>query len=69
MGKFKDLNEQIIAQICALKESGLKTKEIATQVGVSERSVRRWVAKFHQGGRGDIPSQVKRSGRPKKTSN
>lgn len=69
MGKFKDLNEQIIAQICALKESGLKTKEIAAQVGVSERSVRRWVAKFHQGGRGDIPSQVKRSGRPKKTSN
>ena len=68
MGKLANLSEQVIAQIIALKESGSKTSQIAKQVGVTTRSVRRWFARFKEGGGAELPAQKKSPGMPKKTS-
>ena len=56
MGKNTHLEQDTIAQIIALKESGMQTKYIVSQLGVSGRSVRRWVAKFNQRGGKDTPT-------------
>ena len=68
MGNSKQLSKETIAQIVALKQSGLETKEIVEQIGVSERSVRRWCAKFYRQGGVATPTHEKRHGRPVKTS-
>ena len=66
MGKNTHLPQDKIAQIITLKESGLQTKDIVAQLGVSERSVRRWVAKFNQQGTRDTPTHERRPGPSKK---
>lgn len=68
IGKNTHLAQDKIAQIIALKESGLQTKDIVAQLGVSERSVRRWVAKFNHQGSQDTPTHEKMPGPGKKTS-
>ena len=68
MGKNKQLTSEVIAQIVTLKQSGLQTKKIAEQIGISHRSVRRWVAKFDRNGGMDTPTHEKRLGRALKTS-
>ena len=69
MGKNTHLEQDTIAQIIALKESGMQTKYIVSQLGVSGHSVRRWVAKFNQRGSKDTPTNERRPGIKKKTSN
>ena len=61
-GKNSQLPQDKIAQIVALKESGLQTKDIAAQIGVSEQSVRWWVAKFFTGGGKDTFTHERRPG-------
>ena len=68
MGKARQLSSETIAQIIALKEAGKQTKEIADQLKVSDRGVRRYVARWREGGCNAIPTQKARSGRPRKTS-
>ena len=68
MGKNKLLSSDVIAQNIALRESGLQTKQVAEQIGVSHRSVRRWFSKFHENGGRDLPTHAKRLGRALKTS-
>ena len=68
MGKYKQLSQDTLAQIVALHKAGLQTKEIVKQTGVCERSVRKYVARFRQGGGKEIPTQEQRSGRPRKVS-
>ena len=67
MGKNKDFSSECIAQIIALKKSGIKTKEVAQQIGICERSVRRWVAKFNEQGGNNLPTHKKRPGKAKIT--
>ena len=68
MGNNKLLTTEVIAQIIALKESGLQTKQILEQIGASHRSVRRWVAKFSRNGGVELPKHEKPPGRVFKTS-
>ncbi|XP_045122668.1 uncharacterized protein LOC123511111 [Portunus trituberculatus] len=68
MGKNTYLAHDKIAQIIALKESGLQTKDIVAQLGVSERSVRRWVARFNQQASRDTPTHERRPGPSRNTS-
>ena len=68
MGKNKQLTQEKISQIIALKKSGKETNEIVSQLVVSERSVWRWVAKFHQLGGEKIPTHERRPGPKKKTN-
>ena len=68
MGKNSQLPQDKIALIVALKESGLQTKDIVAQLGVSERSVRRWVAKFYTSGKKDTSTHERRPERKKKTN-
>ena len=67
MGKSTHLEQDKITQIIALKESWMQTKDIVAQLGVSERSVCRWVAKFQQHGSQDTPTHVRRVLRSRKT--
>ncbi|KAK3884274.1 hypothetical protein Pcinc_011439 [Petrolisthes cinctipes] len=67
MGSDKDLSQVTIVQIIALKKSDHTTKELAEQVGVSERNVRRWVAKFYREGGLVTPTQKTRPGKKLKT--
>ena len=55
MGKYKQLSQDKLAKIVALHNAGLQTKDILQQLGVCERSVRKYVARFHQGGGKDTP--------------
>ena len=59
MGKNTHLEQDKITQIITLKEYGMQTKDIVAQLGVSERSVCRWVAKFQQHGSQDTPTRVR----------
>ena len=59
MAKNTHLAHDKIAQISALKESVLQTKDKVAQLGVSERSVRRWFAKFNQKVSQDTPTHEK----------
>ena len=68
MGKNTHITQETIAQIVALSVSGLQTKEIVSQIGVSARTVRRWVAKFHNRGGEDAPTHKRRPGPSKKTN-
>lgn len=69
MANSKDLGEQTIAMIIALKEGGKKTKEISEQVGVAKSTVRKWCARFRSDPDKQLPVTKPRSGRPRKTSN
>jgi len=66
MGKKKDLTSDQISSIVSLQKAKQSVKEIAENVGVSERSVRIWVAKFKRGGGIQTPAKKERPGMVKK---
>ncbi|XP_076059650.1 uncharacterized protein LOC143036287 [Oratosquilla oratoria] len=68
MGKARQLSFETIAQIIALKKVCKQTKEIADQLQISDRVVRRYVAKRREGECGAISTQKLRPGWPRKTS-
>ncbi|MPC40780.1 Transposable element Tcb1 transposase [Portunus trituberculatus] len=68
MGKCKDLTSDQISNIVTLHKQNHSTQEIAKTVGVSQRSVQRWVMKYKRGGRSETPTHKNKPGRPKKTS-
>lgn len=69
MAKNKDLSRETIGLIIGLKKAGHQTKEISEQIGVAKSTVRKWLARFRDGGCDSTPTQKKRPGRPRKTSN
>lgn len=68
MGKKKSLTPETVAHIIGLHKAGFQTKDIVSNVGVSERSVRNWVRSFKDGGGVELPSPKPRPGPSKKTS-
>ncbi|MPC76829.1 Transposable element Tc1 transposase [Portunus trituberculatus] len=68
MGSKRHYKREEVAQIIALKDAGLETKDIVNQTGISERTVRRWVARHREEGGPDVPFTKPRPGRPKKTN-
>lgn len=61
MGKNKLLSSEKIAQIIALHKANVQTKEIADVIGISERSVQRWVKSFKDGGSKEVPKHLPRT--------
>ena len=68
MGKYKQLPQKKLSNIVCLHNAGLQTQDIVQQLGVSGRSVRRYVARYYQEGGIKSPTQKPRSGRPRKAS-
>ena len=62
----KLLKDTQIAQIVALHKQGVLTGDIANSVGVSTRSVQRWIKRFKEGGGEEIPEHSQSTGRPRK---
>lgn len=68
MANRKDLVEQKIAMIIALKEGGKQTKEISEQLGVAKSTVRKWCARFRADPKKDLPEPLPHTGRRRKIS-
>ena len=68
MGKNKLLSSEQISQIIALHKVETETKEIANVIGISERSVQRWIKKFKEGGSSQTPTHAPRTHRRSKIS-
>ncbi|XP_076062432.1 uncharacterized protein LOC143037765 [Oratosquilla oratoria] len=68
MGKARKLSSETNAQVIDVKKAGKQTKEIVDQLKISDRVVRRYVARRREGECDSIPIQKERSGRPRKTS-
>ena len=64
----KPLDHDTRVRVIHCHELGLQTKEIVNQTGVSERSVRRLVAKFKASAGACVPTPAKSTGRPTKIS-
>ncbi|XP_070550966.1 uncharacterized protein [Ptychodera flava] len=65
MPKVRELPEYMKGQIEALHTQGVKNREIARQLGISEGSVRYNIRKLSQHG---TMANVQRSGRPRRTT-
>ena len=61
----KRSKEVVYSEIVLLHREGKETKHIVQKVGVSERTVRRVVAKFKAGGSSETPQAGTSSGRPR----
>ena len=57
IGKARQLSSETIAQITPLKKAGNQTMEIANQLQISDRVVRRYVARWREGGFDTNPTQ------------
>ncbi|KAK3872857.1 hypothetical protein Pcinc_022112 [Petrolisthes cinctipes] len=66
MGKKKDLTSDQISSIVSLHKAKQSVKEMAKIVGVSDRTVRNWVAKFKSSGGIQTPAKKKRPDMVKK---
>lgn len=65
MEKRKDLSEETIGQITALKKVGKQTKDIVAQIGVCVHSVHTWVAKACLTSATSLPTLKKRPNKAK----
>lgn len=65
MGNNTHLEKDTIAQVIALKEFGLKMKDIMAELGVGQHSVWYWFAEFYQRGSQDTATKERMPG-PKK---
>ena len=58
MSRNKLITSEQISQIIALHKVETATKDIANVVGLSERTVQRWVKKYKDGGSVELPTHI-----------
>lgn len=68
MPPCRQYSKETIAQIIALRKGGHSIKEVAELTGVGLTTVKTYWSRFKRDNSGDTPSQLPRSGRPRKSS-